>query len=64
VEKLVRRIGMDRLIWGTDIPMVMRFYTYAQNLEHMRAVCGFLGPDEADKIVGGNMARLMGIADE
>ena len=64
MEKLVRRIGTERLIWGTDIPMVMRFYTYPQNLEHMRAVCDFLGPGEADKIVGGNMTRLMGIADE
>ena len=64
MEKLVRRIGAERLIWGTDIPMVMRFYTYPQNLAHMRAVCGFLGPGEADKIVGGNMTRLMGISDE
>jgi predicted TIM-barrel fold metal-dependent hydrolase len=64
MEKLVRRIGTEKLIWGTDIPMVMRFYTYRQNLEHMRAVCDFLGPGEADKIVGGNMTRLMGTADE
>ena len=64
MEKLVRRIGTEKLIWGTDIPMVMRFYTYRQNLEHMRAVCDFLGPGESDKIVGGNMTRLMETADE
>ena len=36
MEALVDRVGVERLIWGTDVPMVMRFYTYRQNLDHMR----------------------------
>ena len=59
MEKLVDRMGTDRLVWGTDMPMVMRFYTYRQNLEHIRLVCDFLGNDEVDMIVVGNMERLM-----
>ena len=61
LEKLVERIGVDRLMWGTDIPMVMRFYTYRQSLEFLRANLDFLGKAEVDLIVGGNMERLMGI---
>ena len=61
METLVERVGLDRLLWGTDMPMVMRFYTYRQNLDHIKACSDFLRPDEVDLIVGGNMARLMGV---
>jgi predicted TIM-barrel fold metal-dependent hydrolase len=61
LEKMARRIGADRLIWGTDIPMVMRHYTYRQSLDSIRLYCDFLGTREMDMILGGNMARLMGI---
>ena len=63
MEKLVERIGVDRLLWGTDMPILMRFWTYKQSLDHMR-ICGdFLNADQVDQIVGGNMARLMGVSD-
>ena len=61
MEKLAESVGVERLIWGTDIPMVMRFYTYKQNLAHIRACADFLPSDQIDLITGGNMARLMGI---
>ena len=61
LEKMVERIGVDRLMWGTDIPMVMRFYTYRQSLEFLRINLDFLGKAEVDLIIGGNMERLMGI---
>ena len=60
MEQLVRYMGPDRIIWGTDIPMVLRFYTYRQNLDHIRRNCDFLASSEVDMIVGGNMARLLG----
>ena len=63
MEKLVERIGVDRLLWGTDMPIVMRSWTYRQCLEHMRICCDFLDADQVDLIVGGNMARLMGLSD-
>ncbi len=60
MEQLVRHMGPNRIIWGTDIPMVLRFYTYRQNLDHIRRNCDFLASSEVDMIVGGNMARLLG----
>ena len=61
LETLTRRIGAERLIWGTDIPMVMRFYTYRQSLDHILGYSDFLSAQEKDLIVGGNVARLMGV---
>ena len=61
MEVLVDRFGPDRLIWGTDMPIVMRFYTYRQCLDHMRACADFLAAADLDLILGGNMARLMGV---
>jgi predicted TIM-barrel fold metal-dependent hydrolase len=61
MEELVRRFGVERIQWGTDIPMVMRFYTYRQNLTHIRRVSDFLSPSEVGLITGGNAARLMGV---
>ena len=60
LESLVRRIGADRLMWGTDIPMVLRFQTYRQSLDYIRSYCEFLRPNEMDMVLGGNLARLMG----
>ena len=62
MEQLVERVGVERLMWGTDIPMVMRFYTYRQNLEHIRIASDFLPDEQVGLIVGGNMARLMGVS--
>ena len=62
MEALVDRVGAGRLMWGTDIPMVMRFYTYRQNLEHIRVCSDFLPDDQVDLIVGGNMERMMQLA--
>ena len=61
LEKLVGRIGPTRLIWGTDIPMVMRFYTYRQSLDYLRLHGDFIGASEMELVVGGNMMRLMGL---
>ena len=61
LEQLVHRIGADRLLWGTDMPMILRFMTYRQSLDFIRRYCDFLSPQEMDLICGGNMARLMGL---
>ena len=64
MKRLVDRLGADRLMWGTDIPMVMRFYTYRQNLAHIRHVSDFLTPEEVGLVTGGNTARLLGVKGE
>ena len=46
-------------MWGTDIPMVLRFQTYRQSLDYIRSYCEFLRPNEMDMVLGGNLARLM-----
>jgi len=38
----VSRIGARRLIWGTDMPMVMRFWTYRQNVDFIGRYSEFL----------------------
>ena len=61
LEKVVQRLGADRLMWGTDIPMVMRFQTYRQSLDSLRLNLDFLDQADIDLICGGNTARLMGV---
>ena len=61
LEKVVERLGADRLMWGTDIPMVMRFQTYRQSLDSLRLNLDFLDQADIDLICGGNTARLMGV---
>lgn len=62
LERAVERLGADRLMWGTDIPMVMRFQTYRQSLDSLRLNLDFLDQPDIDLICGGNVARLMGVA--
>ena len=61
LEKLVRHFGARRLLWGSDIPVILLYWTYRQSREYIRRYCDFLAPSEMDMLMGGNMARLMGI---
>ena len=59
IRECVERIGADRLMWGTDMPIVTRYWTYRQNIDFIRSYCDFLSPEEMDAIFGGTMARLV-----
>ncbi len=61
IEECVKRIGADRLIWGTDMPIVMRFWTYRQNIDMFVEHCDFLSAQEMDAIMGGTIARIIGV---
>lgn len=61
IEECVDRIGVDRLMWGTDMPIVTRFWTYLQNIELFREHCTFLTSAEKDAILGDTAARLLGV---
>ncbi len=61
IEECVRRIGADRLMWGTDMPIVTRFWSYRQNIDFIRRYCDFLSGDELDAIFGGTVARLLSV---
>ena len=43
VAEIVDRLGADRVIWGTDMPIVARSWTYQQNLDFIRVHCDGLG---------------------
>ena len=61
IKKAVERIGANRIIWGTDMPMVARFCTYKQALDQFRVHCDFLSDSERMDIIGGTAAKVMGI---
>ena len=61
IQECVERVGADRLIWGSDMPMVGRFCTYNQCLDQFRRHCDFLTDEQRADILGGTAARLMGI---
>lgn len=61
IEECVKRIGADRLMWGTDMPIVMRFWTYQQNIDFITKYCDFLSETEKNLIMGGTVAKLLGV---
>ena len=61
VELCVRRIGADRLVYGTDMPMVARFCTYTQTIDQFRRHCDFLSAADREHILGRTAAKLMDI---
>ena len=62
IEDCVRRIGADRLMWGTDMPIVMRHWTYQQNIDFIVKYCDFLSKEELGLIMGGTTMRMIGLA--
>jgi predicted TIM-barrel fold metal-dependent hydrolase len=65
-QRLIRdmrdKFGASKLVWGSDAPNVERFCTYTQCLDYVRRHCTFLKPTEKDKILGGNIADIFGLA--
>jgi len=62
LETLVRTLGADRLVWGTDMPFQNRFCTYQQSRDYIeRYAPAFLDAGQIDDIMGGTAARLLGL---
>ncbi|MCH7982644.1 MAG: amidohydrolase [Chloroflexi bacterium] len=61
IKELVQHIGADRLIWGTDMPIVMRHWTYQQNIDFIVKYCDFLSKEDLALIMGGTIKRLLGL---
>ena len=60
LKELNDKVGADRLIWGTDMPMVMRYYTYKQCLDQIKEYGReVLSEQEIAMICGGNMYKMM-----
>ena len=62
IRECVDRIGAERLMWGSDWPMVGRFCTYRQTVDQYRVHCDFLTDSQRQAILGGTAARIMGTA--
>jgi predicted TIM-barrel fold metal-dependent hydrolase len=61
LETLYRRVGGERLIWGSDMPNVERNCTYRQSLEYLRLLTsGWLPSADLERILGLNVLRLLG----
>ncbi len=60
IQQLYDWFGPAKLVWGSDMPNVLRFCTYRQSYAYLRH-CRFLGPSDLELILGGNLARLFGL---
>ncbi len=61
VAEIVDRLGAERVIWGTDMPIVARSWTYKQNLDFIRIHCDGLSAGDRDAVLGGSIAGLLGV---
>jgi predicted TIM-barrel fold metal-dependent hydrolase len=60
IETLYRRVGGERLVWGSDMPNVERNCTYRQSLDYLpRLASGWLPSADLDRILGLNVLRLL-----
>jgi predicted TIM-barrel fold metal-dependent hydrolase len=62
LEAMVRHIGADRLVWGTDMPFQNRFCTYRQSRDYIEKYApAYLDAGQIADIMGGTAARLLSL---
>ena len=59
IKTCAERIGVERMMWGTDMPMVMRDWSYRQNISFIKDYCDFLGPNDMEMLFGGTIQRYL-----
>lgn len=62
IKELFRRLGAERLVWGSDMPNTERNCTYRQSRQYLEQHCDFLRESERDLLLAGNAARIFGIS--
>jgi predicted TIM-barrel fold metal-dependent hydrolase len=61
LRELYRRVGGQRLVWGSDMPNVERNCTYRQSLEYLPRIGeGWMPSADLDRILGLNVLNLLG----
>ena len=60
IRHLFETYGPEKLIWGSDIPNVERYCTYAQSLNYLKNYCPFLSTTDKELILGNNVMKLFG----
>jgi predicted TIM-barrel fold metal-dependent hydrolase len=59
VSALYDAYGGERLVWGSDYPVVRFYATYQQALEAFRKHCASIPSRDRQRILGGNMQHLL-----
>jgi hypothetical protein len=58
LREAVDLAGTDKILWGTDLPMTLRRYSYRQMIDVVREGAEFLPEQDRLKILGGNAIRV------
>ncbi len=61
-KHLFDTFGPERLVWGSDMPNVERYCTYAQSLNYVKNYCDFLSDSDKELILSKNLAKIFGLA--
>jgi predicted TIM-barrel fold metal-dependent hydrolase len=61
IKRFYERLGGSKMHWGSDMPCTERVVTYRQSIDYIRRYCDFIRPDDMDRILGGNAAKLFGL---
>lgn len=61
IEHLYHSYGPEQLVWGSDIPNVERYCTYAQSLNYFAKYCEFIPASDKELILGKNAAKIFGL---
>jgi predicted TIM-barrel fold metal-dependent hydrolase len=59
VRKLYEHYGAERLCWGSDYPVVRFNMNYRHALEAFRTHCPFIPEADKQRILGGNLERML-----
>ncbi|GIX06463.1 MAG: hypothetical protein KatS3mg115_0866 [Candidatus Poribacteria bacterium] len=51
-------VGVEKLMWGSDLPRTLLDFTYRQMLDFVREGCEFFSEEEKAQFLGGNAARV------
>lgn len=60
IKTLYDVFGPEKLVWGTDVPNVERYCTYAQSLTYITRYCNFLSDSDKELILGKNVLGIFG----
>ena len=58
--KLVDEIGVDKVMWSSDYPHNESTFGYSE--KSLAAVVAAVGPDNAARIVSGNIKQFLGLS--
>ncbi|HOP74483.1 MAG TPA: amidohydrolase family protein [Bacillota bacterium] len=59
LNESVKKVGADKILWGSDIPGTLKNYTYQQMIEMVSVHATFLSEKEKDLILGENALRIL-----